>query len=141
MTDIENTEDDIEQKVLDRLQKKNLLKLKSEKQATHIAKLAEAKKGSKYIKVQPKKEEEIEEEEKPIIQPKPKKSKKIVYVSESESEEEIVIKKKKTVKKISPVKKAVKKPVKKAVPKKKPKEVEQEPIIIQPVSRFRTRIC
>lgn len=134
---------EIENQIISKLAK--VVKQKSEKQLLHIEKLAVAKRGSKYKKVEAEPEAVVEQVE-PEVEvvkikktkvkptPIPKKVKKVVYVSETEESEEsseeekvVVVKKKK-------------KPVK---PKQKAKPVQQEPEPLQITRRsyFNIDIC
>ena len=141
----------IENQVIEKLKK--VIKPKSEKQLLHIEKLALAKRGSKYKKIEPEVEQEPEvvptvivkvKKEKKVKEPEPvkvKKIKKVIYESESsESEEEEVvevIKKKKNHKVILKVKA---KPQVKAKPKSVKRE-PQEPVPQQRSSYFNLDIC
>ena len=171
MTSIEEEENEdaqLETKILNKLQKTIIIKKKtSDKQTEHINKLAEKKKGTKYVKLEPVVQEDIQKIPSttvkiPKTKTKLKKKPKIIYQSEtessesseSESSESLVIIKKKKKKVIepkpqvkyvktpikAPVKKPVKKKVVKAPVKKAVKTTEPvEPVILQ--SRFKSKIC
>ena len=137
-----NTEDETEQKIVNKVQKVITIKRNlSEKQKSHLETLASKRKGKVYKEVV--KQEEVPEVK---ITKKPR-SKKVVEVVESESEEEsseeeIIVKKK--VKKIpdqeiKAVKKAVKIPD--FVPKKKAvKKVVPTPVVVENSSSFRSKL-
>lgn len=138
-----NTEDETEQKIVNKVQKVITIKRNlSEKQKSHLETLASKRKGKVYKEVV--KQEEVPEILK-VITKKPR-SKKVVEVVESESEEEsseeeIIVKKK--VKKIpdqEPKKKTVKKAVKipDFVPKKK--AVKKVVEVVENSSSFRSKL-
>jgi hypothetical protein len=137
-----NTEDSIEERVVNKLKKVILIKKElSDKQKQHIKNLSDKKRGKKFVEkvdiseielptdvvtkgrkvkkvVQPESESESEE----VLVKKTKKPKKIRYIEESDTSTEEVINKK-PIKKV--VQKVTTKP--KAKPKPKPKTVP-EPI-------------
>lgn len=148
-----NTEDSVEERVVNKLKKTIILsKNLSTKQQNHINSLAAKKKGTKYVKQVPETEVELpteikttarkpraprvkvvepeisEETEVVVIKKKPKKRVEVIEESESESEEEIKPKKKTKAKAVvkQPVKKTIKAPVKKAPVKKVPEPIEEQ---------------